>query len=77
MPVSVTATEVTRNFNKVLEKAKMAGSVTIIKNSHPVAVLTPIAPATLDAEGATTPSVLDIASDLMDEYDDVFTELAQ
>ena len=37
MPISVTATEVARNFNGVMEKARAAGSVTVIKNSRPIA----------------------------------------
>ncbi len=42
MPISVTATEVARNFNGVMEKARAAGSVTVIKNSHPIAQIIPI-----------------------------------
>ena len=42
MPISVTATEVARNFNGVMEKARAAGSVTVIKNSRPIAQIIPI-----------------------------------
>lgn len=42
MPVSVTATEVARNFNGVMEKARPAGSVTVFKNSRPIAKIIPI-----------------------------------
>ena len=69
MPISVTATEVARNFNGVMEKARAAGSVTVIKNSHPIAQIIPIDEEEQD--------MVKLAEDFMDEYDDMFVELAK
>lgn len=71
MPISVTATEVARNFNGVMEKARAAGSVTVIKNSHPIARIIPIDEVKEDAD------ILTIAEEFIDEYEDVFVELAK
>lgn len=71
MPVSVTATEVARNFNGVMEKARVAGSVTVIKNSHPIAQIIPIDEVKEDQ------SMVQLAEEFMDEYDDMFVELAK
>lgn len=71
MPVSVTATEVARNFNGVMEKARAAGSVTVIKNSRPIAQIIPI--NKVEEEH----NMVDIAKEFMDEYDDMFVELAK
>lgn len=71
MPISVTATEVARNFNGVMEKARAAGSVTVIKNSHPIAQIIPI------NEVKEKASMVKLAEEFMDEYDDMFVELAK
>ncbi|WP_417068291.1 type II toxin-antitoxin system Phd/YefM family antitoxin, partial [Gordonibacter pamelaeae] len=71
MPISVTATEVARNFNGVMEKARAAGSVTVIKNSHPIAQIIPI------DEVKEEQDMVKLAEDFMDEYDDMFVELAK
>lgn len=71
MPISVTATEVARNFNDVMEKARAAGSVTVIKNSHPIAQIIPI------DEVKEEQDMVKLAEDFMDEYDDMFVELAK
>lgn len=71
MPISVTATEVARNFNGVMEKARAAGSVTVIKNSRPIAQIIPI--DNVEEEH----NMVDIAKEFMDEYDDMFVELAK
>ena len=71
MPISVTATEVARNFNGVMEKARAAGSVTVIKNSRPIAQIIPI------DEVKEEPSMAKLAEEFMDEYDGMFVELAK
>ena len=71
MPVSVTATEVARNFNEVMEKARAAGSVTVFKNSRPIAVIVPIEQVTEEK------TMAQLAEEFMDEYNDVFVELAK
>lgn len=71
MPISVTATEVARNFNGVMKKARAAGSVTVIKNSHPIAQIIPI------DEVKEEQDMVKLAEDFMDEYDDMFVELAK
>lgn len=76
MPVSVTATEVARNFNGVMEKARAAGSVTVIKNSHPIARITPIEEVKATGDEKET-EMLTLAEEFMDEYDDMFVELAK
>ena len=71
MPISVTATEVARNFHGVMEKARAAGSVTVIKNSPPIAQIIPI------DEVKEEQDMIKLAEDFMDEYDDMFVELAK
>ena len=75
MPISVTATEVARNFTGVMDKARLAGEVTVIKNSRPIARIIPIEP--ISAERGGTASVVDSAKSFIDEYSDVFAELAK
>lgn len=72
MPISVTATEVARNFNGVMEKARAAGSVTVIKNSRPIAKITPIGKVEEPAESRA----VRMGMEFIEEYDDVFAELA-
>lgn len=71
MPISVTATEVARNFNGVMEKARAAGSVTVIKNSRPIAQIVPIDKVEEEQD------MVKLAETFMDEYDDMFVELAK
>ena len=71
MPISVTATEVARNFNGVMEKARAAGSVTVIKNSRPIAQIIPIDKVEEEQD------MVNLAKEFMDEYDDIFVELAK
>lgn len=71
MPISVTATEVARNFNGVMEKARAAGSVTVIKNSRPIAQIIPIDKVEEEQD------MVSLAKEFMDEYDDMFVELAK
>lgn len=71
MPISVTATEVARNFNGVMEKARAAGSVTVIKNSRPIAQIIPIGKVEEEQD------MVNLAKVFMDEYDDMFVELAK
>ena len=71
MPISVTATEVARNFNGVMEKARAAGSVTVIKNSRPIAQIVPIDKVEEEQD------MVNLAKEFMDEYDDMFVELAK
>lgn len=71
MPISVTATEVARNFNGVMEKARAAGSVTVIKNSRPIAQIIPIDKVEEEQD------MVNLAKEFMDEYDDMFVELAK
>ena len=71
MPISVTATEVARNFNGVMEKARVAGSVTVIKNSRPIAQIIPIDKVEEEQ------NMVNLATEFMDEYDDMFVELAK
>lgn len=71
MPISVTATEVARNFNGVMEKARAAGRVTVIKNSRPIAQIIPIDKVEEEQD------MVNLAKEFMDEYDDMFVELAK
>lgn len=76
MPVSVTATEVARNFNGVMEKARAAGSVTVFKNSRPIAKIIPIDQASKEELSEKT-DMAELTETVMDEYDDMFVELAK
>lgn len=77
MPISVTATEVARNFTGVMEKARAAGGVTVIKNSHPIARIIPIDPIKTEKGEEEATDMLDIANEFMDEYHDMFVELSK
>ncbi|WP_101721376.1 type II toxin-antitoxin system prevent-host-death family antitoxin [Eggerthella timonensis] len=74
MPISVTATEVARNFNGVMEKARAAGSVTVIKNSRPIAQIIPIDKV---EEEHMESNAVKLGKEFIDEYADVFAELAK
>ena len=61
--------EVKNNFSKVTAEVNKSGrSVTVLKNNRPWVVIQP-ASAARDA--------VDVAVDFMDEYADVFEELAE
>nr|WP_311141674.1 type II toxin-antitoxin system prevent-host-death family antitoxin [Lancefieldella rimae] len=61
--------EVENNFSKVTAEVNKSGrSVTVLKNNRPWVVIQP-ASAARDA--------VDVAVDFMDEYADVFEELAE
>lgn len=75
MPISVTATEVARNFSGVMEKARAAGSVTVIKNSRPIARITPI--DAVKGERNAESKAVRLGKEFVDEYADVFAELAK
>jgi antitoxin Phd len=63
--------EVKNNFSKVTAEVNRTGRpVTVLKNNKPWVI---IQPATRAAEG----DVVDVAVDFMDEYADVFRELAK
>ena len=74
MPISVTATEVARNFNGVMEKARAAGSVAVIKHSPPIAQIIPIDEV---KEEAMESKAVQLGKEFIDEYADVFAELAK
>lgn len=76
MPVSVTATEVAHNFNGVMEKARAAGSVTVFKNSRPIAKIIPIDQVSKEELSEKT-DMVELAETVMDEYDDMFVELVK
>ena len=59
--------EAKANFSKVAAEVNRTGRpVTLLKNNRPWAVIAPV-----------DPSALDVAVDFMDEYSDVFEELAK
>ncbi|MGR1084059.1 type II toxin-antitoxin system Phd/YefM family antitoxin [Olegusella massiliensis] len=61
--------EVKNNFSKVTAEVNKSGRpVTVLKNNRPWVVIQPV---------STEVSVLDVAIDFMDEYSDVFEELAK
>lgn len=69
--VDVAFAEVKNNFSKVTAKVNRTGRpVTVLKNNRLWVV---IQPATQAAEGGA----VDVAVDFMDEYADVFRELAK
>lgn len=76
MPGSVTATEVARNFNGVMEKARAAGSVIVFKNSRPIAKIIPIDQVSKEELSEKT-DMVELTETVMDEYDDMFVELAK
>ena len=61
--------EVKNNFSKVTAEVNKSGRpVTVLKNNRPWVIIQPV---------STEVSVLDVAIDFMDEYSDVFEELAK
>ena len=57
-----------------MEKARAAGSVTVIKNSHPIAQIIPIDEV---KEEAMESKAVRLGKEFIDEYADVFAELAK
>ena len=61
--------EVENNFSKVTAEVNKSGrSVTVLKNNRPWVVIQPASAAR---------NAVDVAADFMDEYVDVFEELAE
>ena len=77
MPVSVTATEVARDFSGVMEKARSAGVVTVFKNSRPIARIMPVEPIETSRTDSDSSPMVETAKGFIDEYADVFAELAK
>ena len=72
MAVTMGLAEAKTNFSKVTTEVNKTGRpVTVLKNNKPWVV---IAPATSDAASMDP---VDVAVDFMDEYADVFEELAK
>lgn len=65
--------EAKNNFSRLTAQVNETGRpVTVMKNNHPWVVISPVRSTQTQQETA-----VDIAVDFMDEYADVFTELAQ
>ena len=72
MAITMGLAEAKTNFSKVTSEVNRTGRpVTVLKNNKPWVV---IAPASGDAAAM---SPVDVAVDFMDEYADVFEELAK
>ncbi len=73
MAITMGLAEAKNNFSRVTAEVNRTGKpVTVLKNNRPWVVINP-APSSEEAD----PSMLDIAVDFMDEYADVFKELAK
>lgn len=71
MAITMGLAEVENNFSKVTAEVNRTGKpVTVLKNNKPWVVISPV-PQGSDAD------VVDVAVDFMDEYADVFRELAK
>lgn len=71
MAITMGLAEVENNFSKVTAEVNRTGKpVTVLKNNKPWVVVSPV-PQGSDAD------VVDVAVDFMDEYADVFRELAK
>lgn len=69
--VTMGLAEAKNNFSKVTAEVNRTGRpVTVLKNNRPWVVIQP-------AAGATQTDAVDVAVDFMDEYADVFRELAK
>lgn len=63
--------EAKNNFSRVTAEVNRSGrSVTVLKNNKPWVTISP-------AAGVANPDMVDVAVDFMDEYADVFEELAK
>lgn len=69
--VTMGLAEAKNNFSKVTAEVNRTGRpVTVLKNNRPWVVIQP-------AAGAAQADAVDVAVDFMDEYADVFRELAK
>ena len=69
--VTMGLAEAKNNFSKVTAEVNRTGRpVTVLKNNRPWVVIQP-------AAGAAQTDTVDVAVDFMDEYADVFRELAK
>ena len=63
--------EAKNNFSRVTAEVNRSGKpVTVLKNNRPWVVISP-------AAGVASPDMVAVAVDFMDEYADVFEELAR
>jgi antitoxin Phd len=63
--------EAKNNFSRVTAEVNRSGRpVTVLKNNKPWVTISP-------AAGVANPDMVDVAVDFMDEYADVFEELAK
>lgn len=75
MALTIGLAEAKNNFSKLTSEVNRSGrSVTILKNNKPWVV---ISPATNKTIAESQNEMVDIAVDFMDEYADVFQELAK
>ena len=73
MALTIGLAEAKTNFSKVTAEVNRTGRpVTVLKNNRPWVVISPVGTA-----GNIDRSAIDLAVDFMDEYADVFEELAK
>ncbi len=73
MALTIGLAEAKNNFSRVTSEVHRTGKpVTVLKNNRPWVVITPAAAKETPAQDA-----VDLAIDFMDEYSDVFEELAK
>lgn len=73
MAITMGLAEAKNNFSRVTAEVNRTGRpVTVLKNNRPWVVITPASALAAVDQGA-----VDIAVDFMDEYADVFEELAK
>ena len=78
MAITIGLVEAENNFSEVTAEVNRTGRpVTVLKNDRPWVVISP-APRDADArEAVADGTALDVATDFMDEYADVFEKLAR
>lgn len=75
MALTIGLVEAKNNFSKVTSEINSMGeTVTVLKNNRPWVYISPAAPPREDSKAG---DFMDIAVDFMDEYSDVFKELAR
>ncbi len=73
MAITMGLAEAKNNFSRVTAEVNRTGRpVTVLKNNKPWVVISPVA-TTSDSDN----NAVDVAIDFMDEYADVFEELAK
>lgn len=73
MAITMGLAEAKNNFSRVTAEVNRTGRpVTVLKNNKPWVVINPAATASVGGKDA-----VDVAIDFMDEYADVFEELAK